>query len=663
MKLQTKDLIRTMVAACLGVAALAGVVPARAQVVDSNNTARLQPSAVLVPSDLKPESAPQPERGRGLPQPKMPAPTSERRSSTWERFGRQQPFVVVSDKTNVVIRSAKEEVTARTGALGPAAVLVPSDLKLESAPQPESGRGLPQPKMPAPASEGRSSTWERFGRRQPSAFVSQTLDQRGLEQPRRPVSDAHQNQEPRSRRREEAEASVLEGDRLLTSAATTGRFMKKSSQSDRPGVVADTTTIARPSLPDILPQMLPIVPSSALGSNVASAWLPPPFVPAPVVFDTAHLTAAVTNRVTLPSRPKEPPPPSPSAPSAALGSNAAPSQVSSTLPPAPAAPKTNRLSKATQAQAAGSSDIAVPPAGGANAVKPPPKAGKPTERKHSTAPRSQSRPTTSVQRSLPEALPPSSPSTSSSALGSNAAPAWLATGFEQKPAATQTVRVAATATSPTPRPTPTKDPAPSSPTASSSATPQLPADLKPLVDEARELFSQKKFEEAAAKYREILKRDPENLFGLSNLAVIRFQQERLEEAEHLLNRALQIAPDDAYSHATIGIIYFKQDRIDDAVEELTRSLKLNADNAEAHNYLGIASWKKGWSSAAEQELRRAIELRPDYPDAHYNLAVIYTSPKSPFLGLARFHYRKTLELGRPPDPDLEKILAGGKPEK
>jgi Flp pilus assembly protein TadD len=188
-------------------------------------------------------------------------------------------------------------------------------------------------------------------------------------------------------------------------------------------------------------------------------------------------------------------------------------------------------------------------------------------------------------------------------------------------------------------------------------------ELKPLVDEARELFSQKKFEEAAAKYREILRRDPENLFGLSNLAVIRFQQDRLEEAEHLLNRALQIAPDDAYCHATIGIIYFKQDRIDDAVEELTHSLKLKPGNAEAHNYLGIACWKKGWSSAAEKELRRAIELRPDYADAHHNLALIYTSPKAPFLGLAKFHYRRTLELGRPHDLDFENILAGGKPEK
>ncbi|OHE78170.1 MAG: hypothetical protein A2107_08470 [Verrucomicrobia bacterium GWF2_62_7] len=247
-------------------------------------------------------------------------------------------------------------------------------------------------------------------------------------------------------------------------------------------------------------------------------------------------------------------------------------------------------------------------------------------------------------------------------------PARPAPKFAQAAPAPEATRVVSDATNAAVRTSPSQTlPLPdarfTAPPAAPSATPQISADLKPLVDEARELFGRQKYEEAAAKYREILKRDPENLFGLSNLAVIRFQQERLEEAEHLLNRALQIAPDDAYSHATIGIIYFKQERIDDAIEELTRALKLNPSNVEAHNYLGIACWKKGWRSAAEQELRRAIEMRPDYADAHYNLAVIYATQKPPFLGLAKFHYRKTLDLGRPRDPNLEKTLTGETLEK
>jgi hypothetical protein len=189
------------------------------------------------------------------------------------------------------------------------------------------------------------------------------------------------------------------------------------------------------------------------------------------------------------------------------------------------------------------------------------------------------------------------------------------------------------------------------------AAAKLPPELKALVDQARELYNQKKFDEAAAKYRELLKRDPENLIGLSNLAVIRFQQERMEEAEHLLTRALTVAPEDAYSHSLMGIIHYRLHRNDEAIESLTKAVKLNPENAEAHNYLGIACWQKGWRSAAEQELRRAIELKNDYADAHYNLAVVYATQKPPFLGLAKFHYRKTVEMGRPRDAALEKIFA------
>jgi tetratricopeptide (TPR) repeat protein len=188
-------------------------------------------------------------------------------------------------------------------------------------------------------------------------------------------------------------------------------------------------------------------------------------------------------------------------------------------------------------------------------------------------------------------------------------------------------------------------------------------DLKALMIESRDLYRRKQFDDAAVKARKILDQDPENIVGLTNLAVIRFQQKRLEEAEHLFNRALVIAPDDAYCHATIGIIYFKQDRINDTIAELTRSIKLDPNNAEAHSYLGIACWKKGWSSAAEQELHRAVEIRPDYAEAHHNLALIYTSKALPFPGLAKFHYRKTLALGWPRDPDLENIFEGKKAEK
>jgi Tfp pilus assembly protein PilF len=55
-------------------------------------------------------------------------------------------------------------------------------------------------------------------------------------------------------------------------------------------------------------------------------------------------------------------------------------------------------------------------------------------------------------------------------------------------------------------------------------------------------------------------------------------------------------------------------------------------------------------------MRRAIELNPQYADAHFNLAVMYAKQKVPRPELSRYHYQKSLDLGAPPDPQLEELL-------
>ena len=38
-------------------------------------------------------------------------------------------------------------------------------------------------------------------------------------------------------------------------------------------------------------------------------------------------------------------------------------------------------------------------------------------------------------------------------------------------------------------------------------------------------------------------------------------------------------------------------------------------------------------------------------DAHFNLAVIYAKQRTPNVELAKYHYKKALDLGAPPDPN------------
>jgi len=103
-------------------------------------------------------------------------------------------------------------------------------------------------------------------------------------------------------------------------------------------------------------------------------------------------------------------------------------------------------------------------------------------------------------------------------------------------------------------------------------------------------------------------------------------------------------------------VFYRKGLTEDSFNELTRAVALDPRNAEAHNYLGVVLNQKGWGAAGEQEIRRAIEINPQYADAHFNLAVIYAKQRTPDIELAKYHYRKALDLGAPPDPQLEALL-------
>jgi Flp pilus assembly protein TadD/predicted nucleic acid-binding Zn-ribbon protein len=186
--------------------------------------------------------------------------------------------------------------------------------------------------------------------------------------------------------------------------------------------------------------------------------------------------------------------------------------------------------------------------------------------------------------------------------------------------------------------------------------PRIPEEFKDTAARATSLYNEKKFDEAAAAYQEILNKYPQSIYALSNLGVVRFQQQKYPEAEKPLREAIRVAPNDAFSHSVLGIVLVQQEKYDDAIQVLSRAVALDPNDAKTRNYLGISSSRKGLQEAAEQECRRAIELDDSYGDAHFNLAVIYATQTPPAKELAKRHYNRALELGVPKDQELEKLL-------
>jgi len=207
------------------------------------------------------------------------------------------------------------------------------------------------------------------------------------------------------------------------------------------------------------------------------------------------------------------------------------------------------------------------------------------------------------------------------------------------------------------------------------ATPAPPSapDERQLLNEARAALALKDLETAGTKYTAVLAMEPTNLVALSSLGSIRYQQGRVDDAEQYLRKAVGTAPNDATTRSLLGAVFLRKGLTEDAFNELTRAVALDPHNAEAHNYLGIVLSQKGWAAAGEQQVRTALEINPQYADAHFNLAVIYAKQRTPNLELARYHYKKALDLGAPPDAELEALLkklsekpaaaVGGEPAK
>ena len=250
------------------------------------------------------------------------------------------------------------------------------------------------------------------------------------------------------------------------------------------------------------------------------------------------------------------------------------------------------------------------------------------------------------------AAPPAAPST---ATTTNATPA-IASDTNAAPAtSTNTSTATNTATASTP---PADQSAASHPAdaARYSNEPRLPPDMREIAQEATDFFENKHYDEAAAKFQTIIDKYPESIYAWSNLGVVRSQQGRLPEAAKALQHAVKLSPNDAVSYRNLGTVYFQQNRNDEAIDALERSIALEPNNFYSHDYLGCACSQKGWEEVAEKEFRKAIEINPDIPDAHYNLAIIYAVQKPPALELARREYKKSLDLGLPREPRLEKLL-------
>jgi Tfp pilus assembly protein PilF len=185
----------------------------------------------------------------------------------------------------------------------------------------------------------------------------------------------------------------------------------------------------------------------------------------------------------------------------------------------------------------------------------------------------------------------------------------------------------------------------------------LPPGSGALWKEALDATMNHEYDTAEQKFNQVLQQDPNNVYVLAYLANAQFAAGHLEDCERTVQKALAVEPDDAGSLYLLGVLRYRQNRLEDALDALSLSAKYNPTNSATQNFLGCVLADKGLRPAAETALRKALQADPDYAEAHFNLAVVYLGNQPASLELARWHYKRALELGHPKNDMLEKLLA------
>ena len=171
-----------------------------------------------------------------------------------------------------------------------------------------------------------------------------------------------------------------------------------------------------------------------------------------------------------------------------------------------------------------------------------------------------------------------------------------------------------------------------------------------LVEAAKALARDGRYEEALGTWRRILELDAEHAAAQAGLGLTLFALQRHEEAAQALARALALQPDrpDAGSlHRLMGRAAHALQRPTMAAEHYERALRIDADDAEAIDRLALVRFEQRRFEEALDLYRRLLALLPDSALTHVNLGATLYHLGRPDEAIG------SLERALSLDPDLE----------
>ena len=174
----------------------------------------------------------------------------------------------------------------------------------------------------------------------------------------------------------------------------------------------------------------------------------------------------------------------------------------------------------------------------------------------------------------------------------------------------------------------------------------------PLLEQAQQLYTQKRLDEALTAYNTVLQRDTTSSLGWQGYALTQGLRSRHKDALDAFERALKLNPTLVTSWNGKGTALSQLKRPQEALQAFERALELDQKNAAAWNGKGAALNMLGRTDQALRSFDTALRYDPQMAQAWNNKGLILNQQKR--YGDALFAFDQALKQ----NPQLATSLSG-----
>ena len=165
---------------------------------------------------------------------------------------------------------------------------------------------------------------------------------------------------------------------------------------------------------------------------------------------------------------------------------------------------------------------------------------------------------------------------------------------------------------------------------------------------------------AHGAFTEALRRDPTLLSARLGLAFCAYQQDDLVEARKQMREVLNTNPDQPQAIGLRGLMSWQEGRLAAALKDTARAVELDPQDAQLRKFHGMVLHSAQRTEEALAEMQEAARLNPRDGETLLNIAIMLARSEPPNLSEAGDYYRRALELGQSPEPNLDALLNAAK---